>query len=362
MRSAAELRLVRIRGALDRTDLVGALLVAALVGWVAFSAAVNGTDAGAMVAAIVLVVAAHVLGRTLAAEFGPTVPSVIALAGVATLLVDPLGSLSDAPLAGPLGYANAKAAFFVQCAAAASMVVAMRRRAAVRIAAGCIGLAFAVIPWLIGAVGAGLGVLAVASTIPAAVRRRGSGTVVTVLGLAVGFTICLTFVAGTVPDSPVGRGMESFVGERRTTLWNEALDITASHPISGVGPDRFSEVSPTARNDADAAHAHNEFLEMSAEAGVVGGLLLVAVFAWLFVRLRRSGSGAPAVVAAGAVAAMGIHASVDYILRYPVVPAIAVALVGVAVATSEGSPASAHAQDRAEGDRRADTEVARGHR
>ena len=80
----------------------------------------------------------------------------------------------------------------------------------------------------------------------------------------------------------------------RLRLWQASLHLIAANPIHGYGLDHFALVLPdglravAAPLDAIArsrmpdlltAHAHNDFLELSAEAGVPGGLLLLALFA-----------------------------------------------------------------------------------
>jgi hypothetical protein len=58
-------------------------------------------------------------------------------------------------------------------------------------------------------------------------------------------------------------------------------------------------------------------------------LLLAGLFAWGFARLGLLGApDAPAIVAAGALAALGIHACVDYVLHFPALPLAAAALFG----------------------------------
>ncbi len=57
---------------------------------------------------------------------------------------------------------------------------------------------------------------------------------------------------------------------------------------------------------------------MAAETGVVGGLLLVALP--LGDRSAPVAAGPDATLAAAGVAALGIHACVDYVLHFPIIP------------------------------------------
>ena len=72
---------------------------------------------------------------------------------------------------------------------------------------------------------------------------------------------------------------------------------------------------------------------MTAESGILGGLLVVMILAWGFARIYvGAGSDPMAVLGAIALAAMGILASVDYVLRFPAVGMTTAVLVGAAQA------------------------------
>jgi hypothetical protein len=72
-------------------------------------------------------------------------------------------------------------------------------------------------------------------------------------------------------------------------------------------------------------------LQQGAETGLAGLLLVVGIFVWGFVSLRTAPTiDAVTVLGAVGLAALGIHASMDYILHFPAVPLTAAALVGAA--------------------------------
>ncbi|MFZ9718628.1 MAG: O-antigen ligase family protein, partial [Chitinophagaceae bacterium] len=77
----------------------------------------------------------------------------------------------------------------------------------------------------------------------------------------------------------------------RTTLWASALDYIQHHPICGAGYGNWKLASiPYEREHIDelfvAYHSHNDFLEMTAETGWLGGLTYLSLFVlsgiWLF--------------------------------------------------------------------------------
>jgi O-antigen ligase len=109
------------------------------------------------------------------------------------------------------------------------------------------------------------------------------------------------------------------------------MELTTQRPLVGVGPGRFREESPLAVSDSDAAWAHNGFLQQGAEGGVPALVLAVSIFVWGFVRLLSIPQGRGASLAAASLTAVGIHACVDYVLHFPILPMMAAALVGAAV-------------------------------
>jgi O-antigen ligase len=132
-----------------------------------------------------------------------------------------------------------------------------------------------------------------------------------------------------------GGFVEESLTETRFALWRDALELTSRHPGTGVGVGRFSVASPVAAADPDRRHAHQEYLEMAAETGVIGGLLLAAMIAWAVIRTGLRG-GIAATLAGAGVVVLGIHACVDYILHFPIVPITSAVLAGAV--TAEGRP------------------------
>jgi O-antigen ligase len=126
-------------------------------------------------------------------------------------------------------------------------------------------------------------------------------------------------------------GREVRIAERidygRAASWGVAYKMLSQHPVFGVGPGGFRGASPFSRPISDLRWAHNEFLQIGAELGVVGLFLVMALFAWTFMRLASPLAGS-STVAALAVGALATHASVDYLLHFPALPAVALALVG----------------------------------
>ncbi|GBC82010.1 hypothetical protein HRbin10_01130 [bacterium HR10] len=109
----------------------------------------------------------------------------------------------------------------------------------------------------------------------------------------------------------------------RGEIWRATLRMIGDHPVFGVGLGAFATVYP--RYDASpglryTAEAHNDYLQLLAEAGIVGGLIGAAFLSVLVGTIRRSLSRAAEPAAVGAsvgILAILIHSIVDFGLRVP---------------------------------------------
>lgn len=153
-----------------------------------------------------------------------------------------------------------------------------------------------------GAVAAGVGV-AVTGWLSSQNPRR-AGMVIAGLGL-VGVLAVLAveplrarFIAGLTDQ---GSG-------QRTQHLSAGLEAIRQHPFVGVGPGQFR---PSRFGGPDMAEhvrdnpgkAHNQFVSMAAETGLIGGLGFVALLGWLAWRARKAPWGA---VTLGALAQFGV--------------------------------------------------------
>jgi O-antigen ligase len=325
-------------------DLARLLLVGLAIAWTYFAGASPGSSAGPFTALLLASASALVVGRLAASVHRTIVPAAV-VGGAALLAVTTPDVLSGMPLGGPLGYANANGAFFVQAAIAGLMLVAVVRTTPVRVVGLASVIAFGVVPFAAKSVTSGTLLL----LLPAiALSLYSLGPRVAVAGCAALFIVVLatTIVLGSTyktgdRSGPVDRLVDATIDERRAALWHEAFVMMSERPSVGVGLGGFQVLSPTARSDRDARWAHNSFLQQGAETGLVGLILLMLIFIWGFVGLSATASDALGVLGAVSLAALGIHASVDYILHFPAVPITAAALVGAA-----GTPWKMHGRDK----------------
>jgi O-antigen ligase len=125
------------------------------------------------------------------------------------------------------------------------------------------------------------------------------------------------------------------VGGNRANLWRDSVNLLTENPVTGVGPGRFKTESPTAASDRDLRWAHSVFLQSGAEFGIVGLVLALCLAMWPLARLATLPWSPAVAIAVGAVAALLVHACIDYVMRFPEVPLATAALVGYAIASSE---------------------------
>jgi O-antigen ligase len=316
-----------------RLDLAGSILVIAAASWTILAWLGAGGEPWGILGVLAAVTVAVVSGRVTARLVLWAPAACIVAVGAGLVAAWGSHTWSSSSWGGALGYANARAAFFVVVAIAALQVAVASKRW-----------------WPLG-----LGLAIVAGTVPVAVRSKSASVLlvvatlvvlvglgharrrlaVSIAGAIVGAVLLGTLIAGAThgPSAPAGDVLQEGLSTRRLTLWHESLQLIREHPLLGAGPDRFRLVSPTARSDPDAAWAHHDFLQQGVETGLPGMVLAVALVGWGFITLWRL-SGALSPSAAAALMAVGAHACVDYILHFPAVPIAAALLVGAGSAAS----------------------------
>ncbi|MGH7444249.1 MAG: O-antigen ligase family protein [Longimicrobiales bacterium] len=319
------------------------VLCIASVGWLQISALAN-TGATLHPSAIVIgTFAAFLVAHALTKRWTLGVPLLIAggTVGFAVLRAD---VLLGGPLAAPLGYANAAGALFLLAAAAALLIVARTRTTGLRIAAAAAAISFAAVPLLnhtrtatVFACLIPLGLLArTARGVRLATAVSGA-----LIVIAFSTTVMLAFAyraggtSGAV-DGPI----DATLSQRRLALWNDALVLFVENPATGVGPGQFAERGAVPAMDPDSRWPHSEPLHAAAETGLPGLLLLAGIVAWAFICLWAGTQDAGTAIVALALGAVGVQASIDYVLHSAALPMITAALVaaGARLPGERGSP------------------------
>lgn len=315
-----------------RYYMLGGTLVAGLLVWVGVSAALNGGNAAPLAGSVSVAVASFAAARwvTLRSGWAVGLGITAAAAGFAVARAD---MLYGGPLRAPLGYSNAAGSLFLLAASGALLLAVRASGAWARLGAllACVG--FLTVPWLNGTMtAAALSGLLVLPLLPR-LGRAGTRALVAAGAVLLLGTLAATMVIGLAhehltPGALADRTLGETLSTRRAQLWADALELTTTAPLVGVGPRRFAVESPVARSDADTRETHHALLQLGAEAGVpalaLGLLIGLWAFGWLWLVAGDRGTA----VAVVALTAVAVHAQVDYVLQFPAVVAVAAALLG----------------------------------
>lgn len=113
-----------------------------------------------------------------------------------------------------------------------------------------------------------------------------------------------------------------------------AWRLFTENPLTGAGPGLVRLTLERPRGGLGFySYAHNEYVQVLAELGAVGGVLLLALLLTLGLRLRRPQPAARALgvgVLAG-TAALVVHAGFDFVWHVPAILLFTAALIGLAV-------------------------------
>jgi O-antigen ligase len=191
----------------------------------------------------------------------------------------------------------------------------------VAIAAGLV-LTFSRMSWL-GAM-AGL-VVTIACSPPARWAMQVAGIA------AAGFVVSATAVSMAGADlaqrfdsilHPTATGVVTANSDlTREQLWRAAQHVWATHPLTGVGFGHLNQLLSASVADSTVyTHAHSTYWQYLAEAGILGGAVIVAVLIAaahdIGIRLRQSAGDVIPIAAAGSIAAVAVCWTTDYTVRY----------------------------------------------
>lgn len=170
-----------------------------------------------------------------------------------------------------------------------------------------------------------------------------------IAGIAVG-AVVLLLVLLPMGGSELGSDLDRRLGQTvsdtaswtsRVGMWKSSLKIFADFPVFGVGLGAWGTVFPKYDESfffgSQARRAHNDYLQLFSETGLVGGVLLVLAVAFVSVRLLRAMRDRPArplamtaAILAGLLA-LAVHELVDFDLQMPGIAVTAVILFGIAL-------------------------------
>jgi O-antigen ligase len=111
-----------------------------------------------------------------------------------------------------------------------------------------------------------------------------------VLGVCAGLIIVWAIAQASGPLPP----LRDYFGSTsvRYGYWRAGVTIFAEHPLVGVGLDNFADfyASKKRPEDQEARRAHNDYIQLAAETGLIGILTYAAFLALFWRRVRRMGA------------------------------------------------------------------------
>ncbi len=165
-------------------------------------------------------------------------------------------------------------------------------------------------------------------------RRIPKAAVIGLLIVVLAGTVVLTvFWVSKQPIYSDGEHVEKRSDfELRGSIWRHSIKAIKHNPIFGTGSGTYKEIiqtflpwdHPLARLSRYLTHAHNDYLELITDTGIVGFVLFIA-FVVLFVTavvknlLKKGGLFARSLGYSGCAVmlAMGVHSLIDFNIRIP---------------------------------------------
>lgn len=113
-------------------------------------------------------------------------------------------------------------------------------------------------------------------------------------------------VAGRLGSAEGGSPLDTF--NARVPIWSAAIAMFIQHPVFGIGVDNFGYLIDSYNSDLGVNQAHDLFLNIAAERGILGVAAFLFVVAMVFQALRSAWRRAPSlsnrVLTAGIIAAL----------------------------------------------------------
>ncbi|MCW8096674.1 O-antigen ligase family protein [Streptomyces tauricus] len=316
------------------SDATGVVVLGACAAWSLITAAAHGGRPEGVLLAVLAVAAGYAVGRICGELLPVTVPTAGAFAGLGLAVAAPHIN-PGSQVTSPLGQTGATAALLTLSAGAACCAAWAARPPGLRLALRLLAAGVAVTAAVLGSTSGFVACLGVLLCSLAADRMRRRAVGLGGLALAVALVTGATWATAedALPDG-LTSSLEGQLTQHRVLLWHDALDMAAREPGLGIGPGRFAELSPTVTQTLPPdGKPHSAPFQQAAEQGIVGMVLLAAVFGWVLYALWRSPRPTPVVLTAGAaLAALAAIASVGNALSFTTVTAGAGLLAGLATA------------------------------
>ncbi|WP_369192547.1 O-antigen ligase family protein [Streptomyces sp. R08] len=336
------------------SDAAGIVVLGLCAAWSLITAALHDGRPEGVLLAVLAVAAGYASGRISGALVPVAAPCAGALAGLGLALAEP--HLAPGPqFVVPLGHAGATAALLTVAAGSACCAAWAATAPALRLALGLLAAGITVTAAVLDSSTGFVLCTAVLLCSLAAGRLRHRGPGIAGLGLATVLVTGMSWaLAGNVLPDGLTASLAGQLTPHRIQLWQDALHMAHQDSSTGVGPGRFGELSSAA---AEAllpdGKPHSAPLQLAAEQGIIGVLLLAAAYGWILHALWRTTRSTPiALTAAAALTGLALVASVGNALSFTSVSVGAGFLAGLATSHPIAEDASRSRPDaHARGDR-----------
>ncbi|MEV5611234.1 O-antigen ligase family protein [Streptomyces sp. NPDC052225] len=316
------------------SDAAGIAVLGACAGWCLITATARAGRPEGVLLAVLAVAAGYACGRIGGALVPVAASGAVGVGGLCLVLVLPHAVPAPDTIS-PLGRAGATAALLALSTGALCCAAWSASRRAVRIALHCAAAGAVVVA---AAVGSGAGAAACAGVVlcslaTARMRRRALGLAGLGFATALVAGLGVALAKGILPTG-LTASLEGQLTPHRVLLWRDALHLAERDPALGSGPGSFEQLSPTvAQSPLPDGRPHSAVLQMAAEQGVFGVVLLAAAYCWLLYALWRSARSTPVVLAAGAaLTSVAAMAAAGNALSFTTVTAGVGLLAGIATA------------------------------
>ncbi|WP_245993807.1 O-antigen ligase family protein [Flaviflexus salsibiostraticola] len=160
------------------------------------------------------------------------------------------------------------------------------------------------------------------------VRTGPSRAITLATGLVlVAFAAVTVAILGSRESWPAWLSQSDSLSSARHTLWNDALSLWKQNPLVGSGHGTFTPSSELASTTPGLEATHSLVLQVLAELGIIGLVLLAAVFAGGLLLATQTGRDRGAISGA-AWTFLAIHSTIDHLEDFPVVALTAGILIG----------------------------------
>lgn len=172
-----------------------------------------------------------------------------------------------------------------------------------------------------------------------AIRRLGLLLILVPLGLALLTALLWQFGGGLLERIE----WQGFGSDSRPLLYQQVMDLIALRPWTGFGGGTFGVAFPIVHQlplspDLSWNMAHNTYLTLWAELGLIAGSLPILAVAFIALRLvqaiaRGTGSWTAQIAALAVIVQVAIHSTVDFSLEIPANTVVFIAIVASGLAT-----------------------------